>query len=306
MTTDDNQLGPVARRLAATQRVLCVEDEPDIAVFLRAYFRAAGYDFAHVDPDNVDAVMAAIETAEPDIILLDLRLRGFSGMDAYRHLRARVEYAFMPIILVSAHADTDPAFERPKGIDAFVGKPFNIDALADLVAERLAMADALAQAGHNAELEVMTQQYLEARLADEVAVAGVAGSFSFGLIRLTSMDEIIAEVGREGRDYVVSHLIRNARAALPPTSVFGLTDGAELAVILPGTDIDAAEALLAGVMAEAAGSFPLVGGATARVTVAGGIAAFPTHAGDIDELFMAADAALAVAVDRGQLLSRAL
>ena len=71
------ELGPVARRLAASQRVLMVEDEPDIALFLRAYFRAAGYDLVHVDPDTVDEALGALEEHEPDLVLLDLRLRGF-------------------------------------------------------------------------------------------------------------------------------------------------------------------------------------------------------------------------------------
>jgi len=85
--TDRARSGSLSNRLAATTRILAVEDEADIADFLRAYFRASGYDLIHVDPVSTDDVMAAVERERPDLILLDVGLRGFSGLDAYRQLR---------------------------------------------------------------------------------------------------------------------------------------------------------------------------------------------------------------------------
>ena len=79
--------GSIASRLHATSTVLVVEDEHDIADFLRAYFRASGYALVHVDPDSVDDVVAAVEKVDPACVLLDLHLRGFSGLDSYRLLR---------------------------------------------------------------------------------------------------------------------------------------------------------------------------------------------------------------------------
>src|SRR3546814_17434254 len=81
---EDHRLGSVARRLAATERVLVVEDEHDIADFLRAYFRASGYDLVHIDPDTPLQVLDALDEHKPDCVLLDLNLRGFSGAAAYR------------------------------------------------------------------------------------------------------------------------------------------------------------------------------------------------------------------------------
>ena len=62
---EEPRLGSVARRLAATERVLVVEDEHDIADFLRAYFRAAGYDFVHIDPDTPLGVLDALDEHSP-------------------------------------------------------------------------------------------------------------------------------------------------------------------------------------------------------------------------------------------------
>ena len=301
---DDSKLGPVARRLAATERVLCIEDEADIASFLRAYFRAAGYDLIHVDPDDVDAAVAAIAEHEPDVVLLDLRLRGYSGKEVYRRLRAEEANAFLPIVMVSA--DTMPTLRSAEGLDAFVAKPFNTNTLADIVRERVARAKELAATGRHERLPLLTQRYLEARLADEIAVAGTNGSFTFCLIRLLDVDELTIDVGREGVDHLVTKVVGRVRDLLPDEAVTGLSDAGEAAVILPTHDVRSAETVLAEVLGTVSEPFQFPGGASVPVRLAGGVAAFPDHAGSPDELFMAADVALADAVDGGKVLARAL
>lgn len=301
---DDSKLGPVARRLAATQRVLCIEDEADIAAFLRAYFRAAGYDLIHVDPAGVDAAVDAVAEHEPDVVLLDLRLRGYSGRDVYRRLRADESYAFMPVVMVSA--ETMPTLRSPRGLDAFVAKPFNTNTLADIVRDRLSAARELAATGRHERLPILTQRYLEARLADEIGIAGTSGQFTFGLIRLLQADDIVVEVGEEGFDHLVDKLVSRIRQALPDEVVTGLSDAGEAAVILPAHDIATTERLVSGVIDAVSGSFEFPGGASVTVQLAGGLAEYPQHAGSPDELFMAADAALADALERGSVLARAL
>lgn len=301
---DESTLGPVARRLAATQRVLCVEDEADIANFLRAYFRASGYDLIHVDPDDVDAVVDAVDEHQPDAVLLDLRLRGFSGRDAYRRLRADESYAFIPIVMVSA--DTMPTLRSAEGLDAFVAKPFNTDVLADIVRARLEIAEELSATGRHERLPLLTQRYLDTRLIDEIAAAGSSGQFSLGLVRLLSIVDIVAEVGADGLDHLVTKVVERVRSLLPDEAVTGLSDTNEAAIILPAHDTQVTERVLSEAMSSVQGEFVFPGGATVPVRLAGGVASYPAHAISPDELFMAADAALADAVDRGRTLARAL
>lgn len=301
---DESTLGPVARRLAATQRVLCVEDEADIANFLRAYFRASGYDLIHVDPDDVDAVVDAVEEHRPDAILLDLRLRGFSGRDAYRRLRADEAFAFIPVVMVSA--DTMPTLRSAAGLDAFVAKPFNTNTLADIVKKRLEIARELSSTGRHERLPLLTQRYLEARLVDEIAVAGSAGEFSLGLVQLQGIADIVAEVGPDGLEHLVAKVVEQVRSRLPDEAVTGLSDTNEAAVILPAHDPAGAKRVLVEAMSAVDSEFVFPGGATVPVRLAGGVASYPANANSPDELFMAADAALADAVERGAALAHAL
>jgi DNA-binding response OmpR family regulator len=300
------KLGPVARRLAATQRVLCIEDEPDIAAFLRAYFRAAGYDLVHLDPTDPDEVLRALDEHEPDCVLLDVRLRGFSGLEAYRRMRSDERWAFTPVIMVSAHASSDPSFRRPTGLDAFVPKPFNTNSLADLVRDRIEAAADLAQRERDQRRELLSQDYLVARLADEITLLGPGGHVSLAIASLRSLSEVTAEVGQDGLEHLVRTLVGRARTLLPSSAVLGATSRSEIAAVLPGFGPRDAYPLVRQVLAEVQGPFHFAGGAEVPVEVAAGLAAWPDNAADPDGLFMAADAALADAIDEGALVQLAL
>jgi CheY-like chemotaxis protein len=294
---EDRPLGSVARRLAATQRVMVVEDEHDIADFLRAYFRASGYDLVHVDPDTPLAVLDALDAHDPDCVLLDLNLRGFSGAEAYRLVRTDARYALLPIIIVSARPDAEELVPNRGGVDAVVSKPFNVNTLADLVVERIASAAELREAAGEDEITgLLGQEYVEARLVDELTVAAPDQPASLVLVQLRSLPDITTAVGTDGVTYVARELIRRAGTLLPEDAALGLTNRVELAILLPGTEADDAARLLRGAVDAIGDSIQLPGGAEVPLRFAVGIAAYPEHANDADGLYMASDSALADAV----------
>lgn len=303
---DDKRLGSVARRLAATERVLVVEDEHDIADFLRAYFRASGYDLVHIDPDTPLAVLDALDEHSPDCVLLDLNLRGFSGVEAYRLLRTDERYALLPVIVVSARPDARDVLSGVGGVDAFVTKPFNVNTLADLVAERIASAAKLRdETGSDPVTGLLGKDYVEARLADELTVVAPDGDAAFALVRLLSAAEIATAVGRDGSGYVTKELVRRTRERLPPEAALGMTRPDELAILLPGRPSSEAATLLRSTI-EAIVGVRLPGGAEVEIRLAAGVAGYPEHASDADGLYMAADAALEDAIDGDKSLSIAI
>jgi CheY-like chemotaxis protein len=303
---DDHRLGSVARRLAATQRVLVIEDEHDIADFLRAYFRASGYDLVHIDPDTPLAVLEALDANEPDCVLLDLNLRGFSGAEAYRLLRTEPRYAFTPVIVVSARPDIQELVSSRSELDAFVTKPFNVNTLAGLVVDRIAAAGRLrASAVADDGTELLGHDYVEARLVDEIGATRPGQPVAFALVRLLTLADIVAEVGDDGLAYVTRELVRKARGLLPEDAALGLTRSDELAVLLPATTAaDAAKLLTFAI--DSLGALHLPGGAEVVLQFAVGVAAYPEHASDADGLYMAADVALAGAVDSNEPLTIAI
>ena len=296
--TEPGRPGSLSHRLSASTRILAVEDEADIAEFLRAYFRASGYDLLHLDPSSAAEVIEAIDDNRPDLILLDYGLRGFKGDEAYRLIRSQERFAFMPVIVVTgdvtARAKTA---DSATGLDGFVSKPFNVNTLADLVAERIAAAKTVSEGGRDDSLGLMTQAYLTARLTDEINAATEDHSVSFALMQLQSLAAIRSTAGADGVAFVVRELIAIARTHLPEGAVLGRTDANELAVLASGPSASALQPVLVAILGAAPGTITLPGGATVDVRLAAGLASFPENAGSVDELYMAADAALADAVD---------
>jgi DNA-binding response OmpR family regulator len=100
-------------------RVLIVEDERPIAEPLAEGLRREGFEV-----DWAATGAAALEAAEPDVVLLDLRLPDMDGLDVCRSLRARSE---VPIIIVTARGDEpDRVVGLELGADDYVVKPFGL------------------------------------------------------------------------------------------------------------------------------------------------------------------------------------
>lgn len=294
---DQGRPGSLAHRLSASKRILAVEDEADIAEFLRAYFRASGYDLLHLDPPTPGAVLEAIDELKPDLILLDYRLRGFSGDEAYRLIRAEERFASVPVIVVTGDATARAKVaDTASGIDGYVAKPFNVNTLANVVAERLEAARDVAHDGHADAIAVMTQADITARLTDELDTAG-SRSVSFALVQLLSRTAIRSAAGDDGVTYVVRELIHIARQHLPATTVVGRTDTGELALVVPAVPAKLLEPALTAALAAVPAEIGMPGGAMVKVAVVAGLASYPENAESVDELYMAADAALADAVD---------
>jgi DNA-binding response OmpR family regulator len=103
------------------RRVLVVEDEPTIAASIAARLRAEGFrvDVAH---DGPSAVARAAQD-EPDVVVLDVMLPGFDGLEVCRRLHARRP---VPVLMLSARdAETDVLVGLGVGADDYLTKPFS-------------------------------------------------------------------------------------------------------------------------------------------------------------------------------------
>ncbi len=107
------------------QRVLVVDDEPQILRFLRPSLAAAGYDVV-VASTGAEALHAAT-TQAPDAILLDLGLPDMDGKDVIARLRS---WSKVPIVVLSARdREAEKIAALDLGADDYVEKPFGIGEL---------------------------------------------------------------------------------------------------------------------------------------------------------------------------------
>ena len=107
------------------QRILVVDDEPQILRALGTTLRGAGYDVETAA--TAEEALAAAAAHPPEAVILDLVLPDGSGTDVCRELRTWTD---APVVVLSAVGD-----EREKvaaldaGADDYVTKPFGVDEL---------------------------------------------------------------------------------------------------------------------------------------------------------------------------------
>ena len=117
--------------------VLLIEDEPNITEAIRFILSRDGWRVeTHA---NGATAIAAVEAAMPDLIILDAMLPDKSGFDILGELRARDDFATLPILMLTARGqERDRERANALGASQFMTKPFsNEEVLAtvrDLVA----------------------------------------------------------------------------------------------------------------------------------------------------------------------------
>jgi two-component system KDP operon response regulator KdpE len=124
--------------------VLVIEDELQIRRFLRATLVSHGYRFAEAATAQTGLMHAA--TYNPQVIILDLGLPDFDGLEVTRRLR---EWTNVPIIVLSARGqEQDKIAALDAGADDYLTKPFGVGELMARIRVALRHAARVAEAVH--------------------------------------------------------------------------------------------------------------------------------------------------------------
>jgi DNA-binding response OmpR family regulator len=110
---------------AVTDRVLVVDDEPDITALVAYHLARKGYRVSTAA--NGSEALRRATNERPDLIVLDLMLPGRSGYDVLEELRRRPDTRDAGVILLTARREEG---DRLKGLalgaDDYVVKPFSV------------------------------------------------------------------------------------------------------------------------------------------------------------------------------------
>jgi adenylate cyclase len=117
-----------ATALRTPPRILTVDDNPTNLEILRVRLNAQGYEVVAA-LDGEDA-LARVRELEPDLVLLDVMMPKLDGFSVLKQLRQETAGRFVPVILVTAQADTrDIVTGLEAGADDYITKPFEQAAL---------------------------------------------------------------------------------------------------------------------------------------------------------------------------------
>jgi two-component system alkaline phosphatase synthesis response regulator PhoP len=110
------------------KKILLIDDDAIIQQLVKANLVARGYKM--LIASDGEQGLKLVESERPDLILLDIKLPGISGLDVLKSLKGNSSLSGIPVIIATASAGLVNAEKsRELGAAGFLIKPFSIDKL---------------------------------------------------------------------------------------------------------------------------------------------------------------------------------
>ena len=106
------------------KKILVADDDEHCGALLKHFLKQKGFEVLHLE-DGASAIFAAKEQ-EPDLIILDIMMPAYSGIDLVKMMRKEEAFKNTPIFLISSlskESTLTPDIEML--IDSYISKPFD-------------------------------------------------------------------------------------------------------------------------------------------------------------------------------------
>lgn len=135
------------------QRILVVDDEPDVTELLKYKFEQEGYRCQVLNDPLLFASTA--RDFEPEIMIFDIMMPELSGLQLCRMARADPLLKNVPIIFLTARGETEDRIQGLElGADDYLPKPFNMKELSIRVGKLLARSATVTQPTKSMRIEI--------------------------------------------------------------------------------------------------------------------------------------------------------
>ena len=116
--------------------ILIVEDNEQNRKVARDLLQVHGY--VTIEAETGEDAIALVATRVPDLVVMDVRLPGMSGVDTLAKLRAAPTTRDLPVLAFTASVMPQDRSEiMAAGFDAFMSKPIDLEAFLHTVADAL-------------------------------------------------------------------------------------------------------------------------------------------------------------------------
>lgn len=251
---------------------------------------------------KADEVLDELENFHPDIILLDLYMPDFSGLELAQMIRQIKAYVGIPIVFLSAESDREVQLNAVGlGGDDFLTKPIKPDLLIAAVTSRieryrklqtLMLRDGLTGLlNHTTIRENLSQEINRAKRSNQpLAVA---------MMDIDEFKNINDSYGHATGDKVLRSLAQMLSLRLRHTDLIGRYGGEEFLILFPNTSEKEAAQLMDELRESFSQVIHIAQGNEFRITFSCGVAGFPVLS-ELSALSEAADRALYEAKRKGR------
>ena len=135
------------------QRILVVDDEPDVTELLKYKFEQEGYRCQVLNNPLLFASTA--RDFEPEIMIFDIMMPELSGLQLCRMARADPLLKHVPIIFLTARGEAEDRIQGLEiGAEDYLPKPFNMKELSIIVGKLLARSATVSETTKSTRIEI--------------------------------------------------------------------------------------------------------------------------------------------------------
>ncbi len=287
-------------QLSEPYRVLIVDDDDDLAARYSLVLRNSQMLVQTLsDPSRLFEVMRDFD---PEMVLLDMNMPDFTGIELAQMIRLNDEWLRVPIIYLSAETDINRQMAALlKAGDDFITKPISDNALTAAVFSRVQRARSLSMALSRDSLTgLLKHADIKEQVALEVERAQRSGKpTSVVMLDLDHFKQVNDQYGHAAGDNVIRSLANLMRQRLRRIDSIGRYGGEEFVAVLPDCPAEQAKRIFDEIRLRFAALSFHAGARTFSVSLSAGISETDGHssAGAMLEL---ADQALYAAKHNGR------
>jgi len=281
--------------------VLVVDDDPTTLAMLKTLLKPWGINVTTLD--DPQKFWETLEDCSPDLLILDIEMPGWSGIELCQVVRNDVRWSGVPVLFLTDH--TEPAVLNQvfaAGADDFVSKPIIEPELVTRILNRLERVRLLRRM---AEVDPLTQVSNRHKSSQDLnELLRLAGQHNqplcLAVLDLDQFKQINDRYGHAVGDRSLSQIGQLLRQAFRSGDVVARWGGEEFVIGLYGTTKEEGAKRLNRLLTTLHRKlFAAPDGSSFQVTFSAGVAQHPEDGVDLQSLHKAADAALYQAKQAG-------
>ncbi|MCH8529718.1 MAG: EAL domain-containing protein [Saccharospirillum sp.] len=284
-------------------RILVVDDDEDLLALYESVLTDAGYSVWTAT--NAEAALSVLEQKKPEMVLLDIYMPGCNGLELGRLIRQHEEYTSIPLLFMSATADTDVQLASARlANDEFISKPIEPWRLLMVVRSRVVRGRALRTSPYTSAgpeshessdtlTGLVTMKHFRHRVEKALQQCDKHHHFAVLKVDIRDFHSINNVHGYFFGDQVLQQIAWELSRGLGPGDLLGREQSDEFLLLTSCHDsrkaVEQQVNRVIGCIDSLGGSEPFCG---VSLSADAGVAIGPGDAGSADELLYQADMAL--------------
>ncbi|MCD8486081.1 MAG: EAL domain-containing protein [Desertifilum sp.] len=288
--------------------ILVIEDEQAIRSNMLKLLTLSGFQAIGAENGRMGVQMAQVYL--PDLVLCDIMMPDLDGYEVLNTLRQQPETAMIPFIFLSAKAErSDLRYGMNLGADDYVTKPFTSRELLEAIKARLAKqetvtqpyvdemkraAESLSTVAYCDPLTSLPNRIVLRHRIQEAIVQAQRSSQLVAVICLNidRFNEINATLGYSMGDLVLQAVAQRLSQCVSPQDTVARLGGDEFSIVLVRVpDREAVTELMSTILGALRAPY-LINGEIIALRVSVGIALYPEHGANPDQLLSRAETSI--------------